>query len=184
MNINEFLGYRRENGRVGVRNHVIILPLDDLSNAACEAVANNVKGTMAIPHPYGRLQFGADLDLFFKTLIGTGSNPNVAAVVVIGIEDKWTNLVVEGIAKTGKPVVGFGIEKHGQHNTIMRASRSAQEYVQWASEKHHEVCKIQELWVSTKCGESDTTSGIAANPTVGNAFDKLYAKGCTLVFGE
>ena len=56
-----FLGYRRENGRVGVRNHVISLPLDDLSNAACEAVANNIKGTMAIPHPYGRLQFGADL---------------------------------------------------------------------------------------------------------------------------
>jgi (2R)-sulfolactate sulfo-lyase subunit beta len=184
MNINEFLGYRRENGRVGVRNHVIILPLDDLSNAACEAVAHNVKGTMAIPHPYGRLQFGADLDLHFSTLIGTGSNPNVAAVVVIGIEDQWTNRVVEGIAKTGKPVVGFGIEKHGQHNTIMRASKSAQEYVQWATEKQREVCKIQELWVSTKCGESDTTSGIAANPTVGNAFDKLYAKGLTLVFGE
>jgi len=184
MNINEFLGYRRENGRVGVRNHVIILPLDDLSNAACEAVANNVKGTMALPHPYGRLQFGADLDLFFSTLIGTGSNPNVAAVVVIGIEDEWTNRVVEGIAKTGKPVVGFGIEKHGQHNTIMRASKAAQEYVQWASEKQREVCKIQELWVSTKCGESDTTSGIASNPTAGNAFDKLYAKGCTLVFGE
>ncbi|MCX5824023.1 MAG: UxaA family hydrolase [Deltaproteobacteria bacterium] len=184
MNINEFLGYRRENGRVGVRNHVIILPLDDLSNAACEAVANNVKGTMALPHPYGRLQFGADLDLFFSTLIGTGSNPNVAAVVVIGIEDEWTNRVVEGIAKTGKPVVGFGIEKHGQHNTIMRSSKAAQEYVQWASEKQREVCKIQELWVSTKCGESDTTSGIASNPTAGNAFDKLYAKGCTLVFGE
>ena len=107
MNTNEFLGYRRENGRVGVRNHVIILPLDDLSNASCEAVANNIKGTMAIPHPYGRLQFGADLDLHFSTLIGTGCNPNVAAVVVIGIEDVWTNRIVEGIAKTGKPVVGF-----------------------------------------------------------------------------
>lgn len=184
MNTNEFLGYRRENGRVGVRNHVIILPLDDLSNASCEAVANNIKGTMAIPHPYGRLQFGADLDLHFSTLIGTGCNPNVAAVVVIGIEDVWTNRIVEGIAKTGKPVVGFGIEKHGQHNTIMRASKAAQEYVQWASEKQREVCQIQELWVSTKCGESDTTSGIASNPTVGNAFDKLYAKGCTLAFGE
>ena len=55
-----FRGYRRENGRVGVRNHVIILPLDDLSNSACEAVAHNIKGTMAIPHPYGRLQFGAE----------------------------------------------------------------------------------------------------------------------------
>lgn len=184
MNTNEFLGYRRENGRVGVRNHVIILPLDDLSNASCEAVANNIKGTMAIPHPYGRLQFGADLDLHFSTLIGTGCNPNVAAVVVIGIEDVWTNRIVEGIAKTGKPVVGFGIEKHGQHNTIMRASKAAQEYVQWASEKQREVCQIQELWVSTKCGESDTTSGIASNPTVGNVFDKLYAKGCTLAFGE
>lgn len=184
MNINEFLGYRRENGRVGVRNHVIILPLDDLSNAACEAVANNVKGTMALPHPYGRLQFGADLDLHFRTLIGTGCNPNVAAVVVIGIEDQWTNIIVEGIAKTGKPVVGFGIEKYGQHNTIMRASKAAQEFVHFATEKQREVCKIQELWVSTKCGESDTTSGIASNPTVGNAFDKLYAKGCTLLFGE
>ena len=96
-----FWGWRRENGRVGVRNHVVILPLDDLSNAACEAVANNIKGTLALPHAYGRLQFGADLDLHFRTLIGTGSNPNVAAVVVIGIEDGWTNRIVEGIAKTG-----------------------------------------------------------------------------------
>src|SRR5665213_4178766 len=105
-----FLGYRRKNGRVGVRNHVVILPLDDLSNAAAEAVAHNIKGALAIPHPYGRLQFGADLDLHFRTLIGTGSNPNVAAVVVIGIEDQWAKKVADGIAKTGKPVTDFGIE--------------------------------------------------------------------------
>src|SRR5437867_6369462 len=140
-----FSGWRRENGRVGVRNHVIILPLDDLSNAACEAVANNIKGTMALPHSYGRLQFGEDLELHFRTLIGTGSNPNVAAVVVIGIEDSWTKRVVDGIAKTGKPVVGFGIEGHGDHDTILRASKAAREYVQWASEKQREVCGIAEL---------------------------------------
>ena len=179
-----FLGYRRENGRVGVRNHVIILPLDDLSNAACEAVAHNIKGAMAIPHPYGRLQFGADLDLHFRTLIGTGSNPNVAAVVVIGIEDGWTQKVVEGIAATGKPVIGFGIEGHGDHETILKASRKAREFVQKASELQRVACPISELWVSTKCGESDTTSGCGANPTVGNAFDKLHALGSTLVFGE
>ena len=179
-----FQGYRRENGRVGIRNHVIILPLDDLSNAASEAVAHNIKGAMAIPHPYGRLQFGADLDLHFRTLIGTGSNPNVAAVVVIGIEDGWTQKVVEGIAATGKPVIGFGIEGHGDHETILKASRKAREFVQWASEKQREECNISELWVSTKCGESDTTSGCGANPTVGNAFDKLHALGNTLVFGE
>ena len=93
-----------------MRNHVVILPLDDLSNAACEAVANNIKGTLAIPHAYGRLQFGEDLELLFRTLIGTGANPNVAAVVVIGIEEGWTKRVVDGIKKTGKPVAGFGIE--------------------------------------------------------------------------
>ena len=114
-----FLGYRRENGRVGVRNFVVVLPLDDLSNAAAEAVAHNIKGALAIPHPYGRLQFGADLELHFRTLIGAGCNPNVAAVVVIGIEDGWTKKVVDGIAATGKPVVGFGIEGHGDHDTIM-----------------------------------------------------------------
>ena len=172
-----FRGWRRENGRVGVRNHVVILPLDDLSNAACEAVANNIKGTLALPHAYGRLQFGADLDLHFRTLIGTGSNPNVAAVVVIGIEDGWTKRVVDGIAKTGKPVVGFGIEGHGDIATIAKASYEAKEFVQWASELQREECAIADLWVSTKCGESDTTTGLASCPTVGNMYDKLIPQG-------
>ncbi len=179
-----FWGYRRENGRVGVRNQVIILPLDDLSNAACEAVAHNIKGTIAVQHPYGRLQFGADLELHFRTLIGAGCNPNVAAVVVIGIEEEWTNRIVEAIAKTGKPVTGFGIELHGDHDTIHRASKVAKQYVQWASELRRVECPISDLWVSTKCGESDTTSGCGANPTVGNAFDKLDPLGVTMCFGE
>ncbi|VVM67112.1 (2R)-sulfolactate sulfo-lyase subunit beta [Pseudomonas fluorescens] len=180
----KFMGYRRENGRVGVRNHVIVLPVDDISNAAAEAVANNIKGAIALPHPYGRLQFGEDLELHFRTLIGTGCNPNVAAVIVIGIEPGWTGRVVDGIRASGKPVEGFWIEQNGDHNTICSASRKAREFVQNATELQREECDISELWVSTKCGESDTTSGCGANPTVGNAFDKLYAQGCTLVFGE
>src|SRR6201995_4165334 len=111
-------GYRRENGRVGVRNHGTTLPVDDISNAACEAVANNIKGTMALPHAYGRLQFGEDLELHFRTMIGTGANPNVAACVVIGIEPQWTQKVVDGIARTGKPVAGFWIEGNGDIATV------------------------------------------------------------------
>lgn len=179
-----FMGYRRENGRVGVRNHVVLLPLDDLSNAACEAVANNIKGTLALPHAYGRLQFGADLDLHFRTLIGTGANPNVAAVIVIGIEDGWTQRVVDGIAATGKPVTGFGIEGTGDIMTIAKASRVAKDYLQWASEQQRERCPISDLWVSTKCGESDTTTGLASCPAVGNLYDKLIPHGITGVFGE
>ena len=177
-------GYRRENGKVGIRNHVIILPLDDLSNAVCEAVAHNIKATMALPHHYGRLQFGEDVELFFRTLIGTGSNPNVAAVVVIGIEPEWTNIVVEGIAKTGKPVTGFAIERNGQHKTIEMASWKAQEYVIWASVLQREECTVDELYVSIKCGESDTTSGLASNPTVGRAVERLLEAGATVSFGE
>jgi len=119
------MAYRRENGRVGIRNHVLILPLDDLSNSSCEKVAFNVKGCKAIPNAYGRLQFGEDLELFFRTLIGTGANPNVAAVVVIGIEPKWTDLIVQGIAATGKPVSGFSIERNGEIKTVEMASWKA-----------------------------------------------------------
>jgi (2R)-sulfolactate sulfo-lyase subunit beta len=184
MNTPKIMGYRRENGRVGVRNHVVILPLDDLSNAACEAVANNIKGTLAIPHPYGRLQFGEDLALFFRTIIGAGANPNVAAVVVIGIEPEWTERVVSGIAQTGKPVKGFAIERHGDLKTIAEASRQAKDYLQRASELQRTECSLEELYISVKCGESDTTSGLASNPTVGNAIDKLVAMGATTSFGE
>jgi len=179
-----FKGYRRENGRVGVRNHVVILPVDDISNAACEAVANNVKGTMALPHSYGRLQFGADLELHFRTMIGTGSNPNVAAVVVIGIEPGWTKRIVDGIAETGKPVVGFSIEQNGDFKTIMDASRVAKDFVHAATELQREECSVSELWVSTKCGESDTTTGLGSCPTVGNMYDKLIPEGIHGVFGE
>jgi len=179
-----FMGYKRENERVGIRNHVIILPVDDISNACAEAIGNNIKGTVAIPHSYGRLQFGKDLELFFRTIIGTGKNPNVAAVIVVGIEPKWTKKVVDEIAKTGKPVEGFSIEGLGDIATTMKASKKAQEFVQWASEKQREECPLSDLWISVKCGESDTTSGLASNPTVGDLMDKLEPHGVNLCFGE
>jgi (2R)-sulfolactate sulfo-lyase subunit beta len=180
----KLLGYRRENGRFGVRNHVIILPVDDISNAAAEGVAKLIRGTMAIPHPYGRLQFGEDLELTFRTLEGTGRNPNVAAVVVICIEPNWAKRVADAIAETGKPVAAFSIERSGDLKTIEAAARKAKEFVQWAGELQREPFSVKDLWMSTKCGESDTTSGLAANPTVGRVFERLSAAGATLFFGE
>ena len=180
----KFMGYRRENDRVGVRNHVVILPVDDISNACCEAVANNIKGTLALPHAYGRLQFGPDLDLHFRTMIGTGANPNVAACIVVGIEPGWTQKIADGIAKTGKPVAAYSIEQNGDLKTIMDVSRKAKEFVQWATELQRTECDVSELWVSTKCGESDTTTGLGSCPTVGNMYDKLIPEGIYGVFGE
>jgi len=176
--------YRRENGRVGVRNHVAILPVDDISNAACEAVAAHIQGTIALPHSYGRLQFGEDLELHFRTMIGTGANPNVAACVVIGIEPGWTQKIVDGIAATGKPVAGFSIENNGDIATVAAASRKAKEFVHLASEQVRVECDLSELWIAAKCGESDTTTGLASCPTVGNMYDKLIPHGIYGCFGE
>jgi (2R)-sulfolactate sulfo-lyase subunit beta len=184
MQVPRFMGYRRKAGKVGIRNHVIVLPVDDISNAACEAVARIIPGALALPHAYGRLQFGEDLDLFFRTLIGTGCNPNVAAAVVIGIEPGWTQKIADGIARTGKPVASFSIERHGDLRTIAEASRKAQELVQWASEIQREECSMKEVYVSTKCGESDTTTGLASCPTVGVVFERLVEMGATTSFGE
>jgi (2R)-sulfolactate sulfo-lyase subunit beta len=177
-------GYRRENGTVGVRNHVVVLPVDDLSNAACRSIGAQLPATLPLPHAYGRLQYGEDLDLHFRTLIGTGANANVAAAIVIGIEPNWTARVAEGIAATGKPVEAFSIEGHGDLEIVRRASHAAQRLVQRASELRRETVDVGELTVSIKCGESDTTTGLASCPTVGVVVDELIDAGATVLFGE
>lgn len=177
-------GYRRENGRVGVRNYVAVIPVDDISNSAAEGVSYLIRDVMALPHPYGRLQFGEDLELTFDTLIGTGRNPNIAAAIVIGIEPKWTQRIADGIAETGKPVAAFSIERNGDLKTIEAASRKAKEFVQYASEIPREEIGLGELMVSAKCGESDTTLGLASNPAIGRVFERMLAEGATAIFGE
>jgi len=179
-----FWGYRRADGRVGCRNHVAIIPVDDLSNAAVEAVGHVVQGTLPLPHPYGRLQFGPDLDLHFDTMIGTGANPNVAAAVVIGIEPNWTRRIADGIAATGTPVEALSIEGLGDLKVIERASRAAAAMVSDATRLMREEIALTDLVVSTKCGESDTTSGLGSNPTIGRFAERFTAAGGTFFFGE
>lgn len=184
MSDNTLKGYRRENGDIGIRNHVVIIPVDDISNAAVEGVSKLIPQTTPLPHPYGRLQYGDDLDLLFRTLIGHGKNPNVAAAIVIGIEPNWTEKIVEGIAETGKPVEGFSIETRGDLETIRDAANKAKEFVQETSEDPREPVELGEMTFSAKCGESDTTTGLASNPAVGVAVDRLVEKGAKFIIGE
>ena len=177
-------GFRRPDGRVGVRNHVIVLPVDDLSNAAVEGIGRLVHGTLPLPHAYGRLQFGDDLKLTFKTLAGTGVNPNVAAAVVIGIEPTWTERIANDIADAGKPVVALSIERHGDLETIEEGARAAARLVQDASSIPRVEIDPSELLVSIKCGESDTTSGLASCPTTSVFVDSHVNGGGTVIFGE
>ena len=181
----EFQGYRRENGRVGIRNHVVILPLDDLSNAAARSGGQQYQGhagAAALLRPAavrrGPRSVLPDADrhrLQSRTWRPASSSASSRS---------GRGRIVDGIAKTGKPVAGFAIERNGDINTIAAASRKAQEFVQGASEQQRETCSIEELFVSVKCGESDTTSGLASCPTVGNLIDKLDPLGVTSCFGE
>jgi (2R)-sulfolactate sulfo-lyase subunit beta len=177
-------GYRRPGGRAGIRNHVVVLPVDDLSNAVCESVARTIPGALALPHAYGRLQYGKDLELTFRTLAGMGANPNVAAAVVIGIEPNWTNRIVEEIARSGKPVEGFSIERFGDLKTQSAAARVVQHMLQDASELQREPIEREELTISIKCGESDTTTGLGSCPTVSQVVDRHVNSGGTIIFGE
>jgi (2R)-sulfolactate sulfo-lyase subunit beta len=163
---------------------VAVLPVDDLSNAAAEGVAALIPGVLALPHAFGRLQFGEDLELTFRTLIGIGSNPNVAAVIVIGIEPNWTNRVVDGIAKTGKPVEGLAIEGQGDLRVIEQAGRIAKEYLQRASELYREPVDRSDILLTTKDGESDTTTGLGSCRVTAYLSDRWIEAGGTMIFGE
>jgi len=180
----EFYGYERENGTVGVRNHVAIISVDALANRAVGGISELIRNTIPITHPYGRLQFGEDLDLTFDTLIGTGCNPNVAAVLVVGLEPVWTQRVVDGIVKSKKPVESVAIIPQGDHRAVEEGARIAQKMVSLASEYTREPFSMSDLVVSIKCGASDTTSGIASNPAVGRTVDKIIDEEGTVIFGE
>jgi (2R)-sulfolactate sulfo-lyase subunit beta len=177
-------GYRRPDGRVGIRNHTVVLPVDDLSNTAAEGVARVIPGVMALPHGFGRLQFGDDLELTFRTLIGVGANPNVSSVVVIGIEPNWTDRVVDGIAKTGKRVHGLSIEGRGDLNVIEEGSRVAKSFLQEASELVREPVERSEILITMKDGESDTTTGLGSNRVTAHLVERWVADGGTVIFGE
>ena len=177
-------GYHRADGSVGVRNHVVILPVDDLSNAAAEGVASRIPGTLALPHAFGRLQFGEDLELTFRTLIGMGANANVAAVVVIGIEPNWTARVADGIAKSGKPVHATSIEGKGDLKVIEEVAHVAQQFLQDASELTREPVERKDILLTTKDGESDTTTGLGSCRVEAYLVDKWVDEGGTVIFGE
>jgi len=181
----EILAYRREDGSVGVRNHVALIAVDHAGAVVVDGVAKLLRGVESVPHQYGRLQFGEDLELTFETLIGVGCNPNVAAAVVVGIEPNWTTKVAEEIEKRSKkPAKAVWVIGQGTVSAIEEAAKKARKLVSWATELRRESCKLSDLVIGVKCGASDTTSGIAANPVIGRVGEWIVDSGGTFIFGE
>jgi altronate dehydratase large subunit len=184
----EFLGYRRPDGTVGVRNHVLLLPTITCANQVAQNAAALTRGAVYVTHQHGCGQTGDDLHQTMRTFVGYGSNPNVYGVVVCGLgcEAASAQIVAEGIARrTGKPVELVLIqEAGGTLRATEQAARAASLMLQDASEQRREPCPVSELILGTECGGSDACSGISANPAVGHCADMLIDRGGTVLLAE
>jgi altronate dehydratase large subunit len=167
----EFLGFKRENGSVGVRNLIAIIPSVFCSAKVAQRISESVPGTVHFSHPVGCSQVGEDLEITAKTLIGIGRNPNFAGVVVIAPTGKMVEMVV--IQDEGDSIKAIDI-----------GTRHARKMQQVASQERRVEADVSELMIGLNCGGSDTTSGLVANPALGIASDKLVAQGGSSILTE
>ncbi|KCB29001.1 UxaA family hydrolase [Bordetella hinzii] len=185
MSGQSFLGYARPDGSVGVRNSVGVLSLMDNSNPIVRQIVALVKGTVPITTLFVRGQYGRDLQITYDTMVGQALNPNLAAIVVIGLEPKGTRLIVERIRAAGKPVSSVVVQEVGGTLTaVAEGARAAARYVREASRLRRTPQPLSRLRVGLECGGSDTTSGLASNPAIGHAADRLVAAGAQVIISE
>ncbi len=191
------MGYRRENGAFGVRNYVAVLPSVFCANHAAQKIAErvnasvslseNLNGCIALPHQLGCGQHGKDLDQTVRTLIGLGCNPNIGAVLLVGLGCERVSVqeLFEGISPTGKPVRTVVIQEcGGTAKTIERGAAIAAELAAELAKQKREAFDEKKLFVGLKCGGTDALSGIAANPALGLAVDRLIDGGGSAMLTE
>ncbi|MEW6667593.1 MAG: UxaA family hydrolase [Thermodesulfobacteriota bacterium] len=181
-----FEGYVRPDGQAGTRNHVLVIPSVGCAQGVAQAVTRGLKGAVFLPNILGCGQVGEDRGLVRKTLAGFGRNPNVFAVLVVGLGCE--HLVPEEVAKeirpTGKRVECIVIQETGARKAIVYGRKIVKEMLADAAGVCRESIPVSELILGTECGGSDYTSGLASNPAVGAASDRLAAEGGTVLLSE
>ena len=182
-----FMGYRRANGSVGVRNYVAVIPSVFCANKTAEWISAKVPGTIALHHAVGCAQVGLDLEFTARTINAAGSHPNIAAVLVVGLgcERYKPEELYETVKATGKPVEMITVQNEGgTTSTIAKGVELLKKLVATQEGVKREECPVSELMVATKCGGTDATSGLAANPALGVMCDILTAKGGSAILSE
>jgi altronate dehydratase large subunit len=180
-----FLGFERANGQYGIRNHIGVISIMDNVNPITRAVCENVRGTVPITTLFVRGQYGNDLEVSYRTLSGMGRNPNIAGCVFIGMEPTSTGEVADRVRNTGKPVETVCVQQHGGTiNATAEATRIAARMATDASKQRRVEAPVSELVLGLECGGSDTTSGLASNPTLGRCADRVIEQGGTCVVTE
>ncbi len=183
----EFQGYRRVDGKVGVRNHVLVIPSVVCSQGAAEAISRNMKGAVYLPNVFGCAQVGADREQTKRTLVGFGTNPNVYSVLVVGngCENLPAKEVAEAIAPSQKRVESIEIQEiGGTRRTTIQGRKILKDMLAQAAAVSREAIPVGELTLATECGGSDYTSGLASNPALGAASDLMVEAGGTVILSE
>ncbi|HYZ15754.1 MAG TPA: UxaA family hydrolase [Candidatus Acidoferrum sp.] len=182
-----FQGYRRANGAVGVRNHVLVLPSVMCANHVVDRIGRALPELVTVGHPTGCSQVGADFEQTKRTMAGFAANPNVAAVLVVGLgcETNESKALATEIAARGQRVEVLGIQETGGTTaTITRGIEIARALLGEAARWERTACPLSALIVGTECGGSDGFSGITANPALGHASDRIVAEGGTVILAE
>jgi len=184
MSNNTFLGYRRNHGPAGIRNEVAVISVMDNCNPVTRAICGAVRGTLPVTTLFVRGQFGADLEFALDALGGLGNNPNIAGVLLVGLEDSSTEEVARRIRPSGKPVERVHMQPNGTIECIAQGTRLAARLVRQASAARRQHCPVSDLVVGVECGASDTTSGLTCNPAIGRLADRLVEAGGSVIISE
>ena len=183
-----FYGYRRPDGRVGVRNRVLILPASVCATDTARIIAQQVEGAISFNNQQGCSQVAPDQQFTMDVMAGYAANPNIYGTVVVslGCENCQMDLVVKAIEeRTNKPLKQVIIQEvGGTLKAVEIAVRYAKEMVAEASMLQKEEFPLSELIVGTECGGSDPTSGLAANPAIGAMSDLVVQAGGTSILSE
>ena len=183
----KFMGYRRAGGGVGTRNYVGIISTVVCANEVARNIASQVQGAVAFSHQQGCCQTTPDLNRVTETLCGLGASPNLHSVLLLslGCEGTGVEQVAEAVARSGKKVETLIIQQEGgAAATAARGILIAQQMALDASRLHREPCDSRDMVLGLKCGSSDTTSGLAANPALGVTVERLVEEGATVIMGE
>ena len=184
----KFLGYRRPDGKVGVRNKIFILPASVCASDTTRIIASQIEGAVTFNNQNGCSQVTGDQQLTMDIMAGMAANPNVYGIIVVslGCENCQMDLVVDAIRqRTNKPMETFIIQENGGTiTTIERAVRAGRKMAQEASMQQREECDISELIIGTECGGSDPTSGLASNVLIGELSDRLVELNSTSILSE
>jgi altronate dehydratase large subunit len=183
----EIHGYRRQDGSVGIRNHMLIIPSVSCANHVSQQIAHQFEGAIVIPHQHGCSQLGKDIDQTTNILVGMGTNPNVGAVLVVGLgcEVIRASTLAERIAVSGKPVEVVNIQESGGTITaIADGTAKTLKLLEHINTQEREPVTLEKILLATECGGSDTFSGLSANPSVGIAADTFIKSGGSVILSE